>query len=729
MFFLPALKKNGHLDLIHLTICVVGSRKIVAEDDYENKGWNIFAPNLTIYGFDADLSTCDQMNENIASRQVSWTEKHFPLGLGNLVGNAKLYLTNFPGCSSLYPPNEIHMSRFNGYLNLIKLSSEIEVKITTLDNFCQLEGVKEIDFMQLDVQGGELQVLEGASSILQSVLAVITEVEFTDIYLNQPLFGDIDNHMRTKGFSLMDLEITTGRAIRTVSPICSSQRPGSLIWADAVYFRDLIRPDFRSSLEQPEKIFKLACLADIMGFPDYALEILEYLTLNYGVNNPQYNFADIIIESLSQVPVLVEKGIENLPIVNRLKDYASESIRSSVDLFAVRGDQFQNKQSFKKKMPSKVGDIESYLGKLCKFLKYRDEISVCTEYLHGNGYVSHSLNCKDWDLAHIIYDLSDGNILDMGSSDSYILKNAVLKNTQGEKYGIDLRPPDVVVKGVKYVIGDLMDTKLPDSYFQNITCLSVIEHEVDIQKFVTEVSRILSDSGKLYLTFDYWNPKLKTTVKLYGLAWSPLDQDETQILIKEFESKNLYLVDEVDWCLGEGVIREGYHSPEKGISYTFGMLVFQKDIVSKRNSRKKINEILLLSKLREINLIICPDWSVSENLLLSELEEVIHALITHPHNSLITLCIETNNILEDDANLIISAVIMNVLMSRDLDTKALPEILLVDSTAIEQWDSFLSDLNARIILTHENQEIVTQLELDSLSAVDINNIHNIKHQS
>ena len=390
---------------------------------------------------------------------------------------------------------------------------------------------------------------------------------------------------------------------------------------------------------------------------------------------------------------------------------------------------FQDKKFLEQKMPSKAVSIQQYLGKLCKFLKYRDEISVCTEYLHRNGYVSHNVNCKDWDLAHIIYDLSDGNILDMGSSDSYILKNAVLKNIQGEKYGIDLRPPDVVVKGVKYVIGDLMDTQFPNSYFQNIACLSVIEHEVDIQKFVTEVSRLLSDSGKLYLTFDYWNPKLKTTVKLYGLAWSPLDQDETQILIKEFESKNLYLVDEVDWCLGEGVIREGYHSPEKGISYTFGMLVFQKDIVSKRNSRKKINEILLLSKLREINLIICPDWSVSENLLLSELEEVIHALITHPHNSLITLCIETNNILEDDANLIISAVIMNVLMSRDLDTKALPEILLVDSTAIEQWDSFLSDLNARIILTHENQEIVTQLELDSLSAVDINNIHNIKHQS
>lgn len=387
---------------------------------------------------------------------------------------------------------------------------------------------------------------------------------------------------------------------------------------------------------------------------------------------------------------------------------------------------FDNQQPLEKNIPSEVGNIESYLGKLCKFLKYRDEISICTEYLHRNGYVSHNLNCKDWDLAHIIYDLSDGNLLDMGSSDSYILKNAVLKNTQGEKYGIDLRPPDVVVKGAKYVIGDLMDTKLPTSYFQNITCLSVIEHEVDIKNFVTEVARLLTNGGKLYLTFDYWNPKLKTTIKLYGLAWSPLDQDETQILIKEFESKNLYLVDEVDWDLSEAVIREGYFSPEKGISYTFGMLVFQKNILSERNSQKKNDEKLLLRRLPKIKLIVCPDWYVSEDLLLSELEEVFNALITHPNPNYLTLLIEVSNILEDDANLIISAVIMNVLMSKDLDTNSLPEISLVDSMAVENWDYFLSNIKSRIILNHENHEIVTELKLDCLSAVDINNIRNIQ---
>lgn len=70
---------------------------------------------------------------------------------------------------------------------------------------------------------------------------------------------------------------------------------------------------------------KLACIADVMNFTDYALEILEYLTLNYG-NDPQYNFANTnnIIESLAQVPEIVEQGIYSLHIVAKIRDYASE---------------------------------------------------------------------------------------------------------------------------------------------------------------------------------------------------------------------------------------------------------------------------------------------------------------------------------------------------------------------------------------------------------------------
>lgn len=322
--FLPSLKKRGHLNRLQITIAVVGSRKLATQDDYGVQGWDIFAPHLTIYGFDADPDACNQMNAEIQSRQVNWDEKHIPLALSNSVGQAKLYLTKFPGCSSLYPPNELYMERFAGYKELIALQSTVEIDTTTLDEFCLSEDIHEIDFIQLDVQGGELAVLEGAANILSSsVLAIVTEVEFTPVYVDQPLFSDIDRYLREQEFTLLDLVVTTGRGRRVSSPVVSQPHTGSLIWADAYYFRDLIREDLKTKLKTPERIFKLACLADVLNFTDYALELLEYLTLRYG-NDPNYNFADSIIEGLAQVPELVESGLESLPVVKKIRDYIRE---------------------------------------------------------------------------------------------------------------------------------------------------------------------------------------------------------------------------------------------------------------------------------------------------------------------------------------------------------------------------------------------------------------------
>ncbi|MEG4007153.1 FkbM family methyltransferase [Microcoleus sp. Pol11C1] len=576
MFFLPSLKKSGKLDRVHITVCIVGSRKIEKQDDYASRNWDIFAPNLTIYGFDADVEACEQANADLEARKVNWTENHIPLALSNKEGKSTLYVNKYPGCSSLYPPNESYMQRFNGYIGLI-LDRTIEIETTTLDTFCHWENIKEIDFIHLDVQGGELSVLEGASEILkQSILAVYSEVEFTDIYVNQPLFGDLDVYLRNQSFTLFDLIVSTGRAVRTTSPITSRNRPGSLVWADAFYLRDLMRPNLNTHLQTPERILKLACIADVMDYTDYALELLEYLTLNYGTD-PHYNFADNIIESLAQNPELVKYGLENLPIVNRLRDYiSSNNIYLASAKTQIKGNT-NRKPRGSANLVNKSEIATSSKPSVCKFLKFRDEIYKCTDYLHRNGYASHNLVCKDWDIAHIIFDLSDGNLLDMGSSDSYILKNAVLKNVQGEKYGIDLQPPDVPLEEVKYMIGDLMDTKLPDHYFTNITCLSVIEHEVDFKKFATEVSRLLIENGKLYVTFDYWTPKLKPDFKLYDRLWNPLDENDTKNLIDKCKNCGLNLVEPVDWSLGDAVIKPGYFSPGANISYTFGMLVFQKN--------------------------------------------------------------------------------------------------------------------------------------------------------
>jgi len=213
----------------------------------------------------------------------------------------------------------------------------------------------------------------------------------------------------------------------------------------------------------------------------------------------------------------------------------------------------------------------------CGFLKTRKEIDECTSFLRQHGLVSNDkCKCKNWDIAHIIPEIHNGNILDMGSFGSYVLKNVMLRGIKGEKYGIDLSRQEPL-HGVKYLIGDLTAVPMADEFFNYITCLSVIEHEVDLGKFAREIYRLLALNGKAFVTFDYWEPKVPATVKMFGLKWQPLDRVAVEYLIAECAKIGLVVDGKMDWTLGDQVIREGYHSPQRGIRYTFGMVVFRKN--------------------------------------------------------------------------------------------------------------------------------------------------------
>lgn len=321
--FLESLNKSGHLERLHMTLCNVGSRKLESEDDYASKGWSIFAPRLTIYGFDADPDACDLANADLKTRSINWTEQHIAVALGGCVGESTLYVTQDPMCSSLYQPNEPYLERFKGLSDLVNLDFTLEIETTSLDAITQNLGIQKIDFLQLDIQGAELDVLEGAARVLEtSILAVQVEVEFSALYLNQPLFADVDSYMRKAGFTLFDL-VNSYRP-RTRSPIVSNQHPGQLLWADAYYFRDLIQEENSgNNLSNPEKILKLACIADVMDFPDYALELLEYLTLEYGKKDINYNYADNIVESLAKFPKL-KKQLGSLSVIENIRDYIKD---------------------------------------------------------------------------------------------------------------------------------------------------------------------------------------------------------------------------------------------------------------------------------------------------------------------------------------------------------------------------------------------------------------------
>ena len=320
--FLSSLKHYGHLEQVQITVVNIGSRKLGTHDDYGMQEWGIFGQNLSIYGFDADPVACEQANQS--DRPRTWQEQHLPLAMGGRVGKQPLYLTKHPMCSSLYPPNEPYLARFAGLPPLVNLDRILEVETTTLDNFCQEYGVNTIDFLQIDIQGAELDVFKAAPNIFsKSILAIQTEVEFAPLYSGQPLFGDVDKFLSHQGFTLFGLgTVPVGR---TNSPIPPGYSNPQILWGEAFYLRDLLMAGINEPRYTPENLLKLACIADILGFTEYALELLVYLTSNYG-ENPQHNCAQAIVHSLQQIPELGEQKIETLPILQSIKDFFGKII-------------------------------------------------------------------------------------------------------------------------------------------------------------------------------------------------------------------------------------------------------------------------------------------------------------------------------------------------------------------------------------------------------------------
>lgn len=316
------LKASGQIAQLHFTVCIVGSRKILQDDDYGSGNWSLLAPNLTIYGFDADADACAAANADLENRGINWIEKHFPLALARQAGTSTLYVTESPSCSSLYPPNEPYISRFVGFQESMQPDFTVEIETTTIDQFFCNQAAQDIDFLQVDVQGADLDVLQGGAGLLEnSVLGVQVEVEFAPLYVNQPLFTDVDLYLRQFGFTLFDLitENPWCRVTRACSPLYAATRKGQLTWADACYLLDPIYSSSSNKAKNPNQILKLACLADILNFPDYTLELLQYLTIHYG-DNSAFNFAPVIVETLSQFPQLVEQGLDSLPVIASIRD-------------------------------------------------------------------------------------------------------------------------------------------------------------------------------------------------------------------------------------------------------------------------------------------------------------------------------------------------------------------------------------------------------------------------
>jgi SAM-dependent methyltransferase len=159
-----------------------------------------------------------------------------------------------------------------------------------------------------------------------------------------------------------------------------------------------------------------------------------------------------------------------------------------------------------------VFDLMSRIGHCCA-LQSRREGNASSRVVQWLGFPSHHDAQKNWDTLKAFYyilslDDREAPVLDAGSSgDSAILKWLSLLGYQS-LYACDLRPKSrkkYADRNINFSVQDLTGTNYPDHFFQAVTSISVIEHGVDLGKYIQEMSRILRPGGLLLTSTDYWS--------------------------------------------------------------------------------------------------------------------------------------------------------------------------------------------------------------------------------
>ena len=166
-------------------------------------------PLARVYSFEPLPAVFERISHNLKTFDCGNVEP-FQTALGARRGQAEFFVSSgVPGderaghrewdygnkSSSLLPPD-----RYPEISPWLRFDTTIVVETDTLAHFCSDNDIHRIDFMHMDVQGAELQVLKGAGRLLDSIHLIWLEVKTLTFYKDQPLKADVEAFMAANLF-------------------------------------------------------------------------------------------------------------------------------------------------------------------------------------------------------------------------------------------------------------------------------------------------------------------------------------------------------------------------------------------------------------------------------------------------------------------------------------------------------------------------------------------------
>ncbi len=282
--FIPHVRRLLDLYGVTMTFVDVGARNGVLE-------LRTLAPYILAYGFEPNAEEYAKLtsgNTDVAQlgvRPPAFKKlTYFPYAIGDICGQRPLHVTRGPGAVGILEPNlerlrEIKWKErrcqpnFGDETFTVMRIEPVEVK--TIEWVAQQHGIGHVDYLKVDVEGFEYEVLEGAGALLDAISLIRVEVCFIPFRKEQKMFSDVDLLLRKHGFDLLQYEIVPGQVgykeredAFTIGPsIGFPDRYGQPLSCDAIYVNRGVKDETRSAA--------LAALLIEKNYLDEALFVLK----------------------------------------------------------------------------------------------------------------------------------------------------------------------------------------------------------------------------------------------------------------------------------------------------------------------------------------------------------------------------------------------------------------------------------------------------------------------
>jgi FkbM family methyltransferase len=280
-----------------------------------------YTRRASLIGFEPNPEECRKLMEDRTDAQVYFAKqgiveprfkaKRFhDCALWDSKGPQTLYVTRGAGSCTLMGPVKSLMrdmylvdsegerrrnaSFFDQYAEVM---STQKISCATLDSL--IPDNETVDFLKIDVEGGELRVLRGADRLLKDgrVLFIQTEFQLLPYYQEHPLLGDQQRHLADRGYRLIDLALNHRRYRRGEIDIPAASDRGMLWAGDAIFVRD---PD--ENRLSPIDLHRLAALALVFRFSAFGLSLLRDAKLVSATEQ------DAIAQAIRETPIKGWKG-------------------------------------------------------------------------------------------------------------------------------------------------------------------------------------------------------------------------------------------------------------------------------------------------------------------------------------------------------------------------------------------------------------------------------------